>query len=823
MKRKTLKVLSASLALSITAGLLYGCGGKADVKAQSNKELGYISEFTEIDEDLNNIYTSVYSNGKMYFINESYDNSLRPDMDEAVPEETASADTEAQDESQQDEAGIEPEPFEEQDDPYMEFYNSREMSLISINIDGTDFKKLPEYQWPKAEPDVEGDVNVTALAASDDGTIYELDTHNIYPDMNDIPEDGMFESETDYILRKLDENGAETAVYNLSEAITDKESSDPNEYSYIQGMAIDGDNNIYVLESGSESAVYVFDSEFNLITSLTSDGYLQGLCKMADGRVFAVEYLEDGGLSAQLIDPKADDSRGETISLPMNAANFVSGDEKYPFYFYDSSNLYGYDLSKNEGVKLLNWIACDVDFISLIGIMPLEDGKVFAFSQSSVNGSQEEDFYPKSEIVIFRPRTAQEAENSVTLKLSTLFIPWDIRTNILEFNKTNGKYRIEVTDYQEYVDNDGYDDAITKMKTEIMSGNVPDMIVSDGTISMDPFIRKGLVEDLYPYLDKDEALSRDDLVSDMLKSAEVDGKLYYAFSAARIDTMAGLTEVVGHKMGWTMDEMKAALATLPEGARPFADIYLTRDEVLIQSMRFNASAFIDWSTGKCSFDNPYFLEILEIAKDYPEEIDWDNMIVPSYNESQSDPMLEGKALITSSHLGDFTMLPWDRAPFGDKEITYVGYPSSNGSGSILFPNSAICMTSKCSDKEGAWEFIRTLFEYDEDANDNTFGFPINQKAMDAQIKEAMEMEPSSGGMAIAGGSPTEVEILPLTQEEVDMILELISISEFGGVYDDSVMEIVSEEAKAYFNDEKPASEVVSNIQKRVQLYVNEQG
>ena len=57
---------------------------------------------------------------------------------------------------------------------------------------------------------------------------------------------------------------------------------------------------------------------------------------------------------------------------------------------------------------------------------------------------------------------------------------------------------------------------------EIMSGNVPDMILTDG-LPVRQYAAKGLLEDLYPYIDAD--MGRDALITPVLDADSEDGKL----------------------------------------------------------------------------------------------------------------------------------------------------------------------------------------------------------------------------------------------------------------------------------------------------------
>ena len=61
-----------------------------------------------------------------------------------------------------------------------------------------------------------------------------------------------------------------------------------------------------------------------------------------------------------------------------------------------------------------------------------------------------------------------------------------------------------------------------------------------------------------------------------------------------------------------------------------------------------------------------------------------------------------------------------------------------------------------------------------------------------------------------------------TQEQVDQIRELIETTTKVANYDQSMINIVNEEAEAFFQGQKSAQDVAKLIQSKANIYVNEQ-
>ena len=66
-----------------------------------------------------------------------------------------------------------------------------------------------------------------------------------------------------------------------------------------------------------------------------------------------------------------------------------------------------------------------------------------------------------------------------------------------------------------------------------------------------------------------------------------------------------------------------------------------------------------------------------------------------------------------------------------------------------------------------------------------------------------------------------MKIYSIGIDERDILLEIIEGIDSGLMVDYPIYQIVLEEAEAYFQDDKSASDVADIINKRAQLYMNE--
>ncbi len=693
--------------------------------------------------------------------------------------------------------------------PYEEGYSQDVYgaSIYKMNPDGSGLTRLEGYMPAEVPEGREGNSNVAAFCIDGDGGLLVLETADFYH----FDEYGNYVNDGSTIkLRRLDGAGAELSAIELSGL------SEGEENYYMQNMAVDADGNIYL--SDGNQVITVLDPEGNVLFELTTTNWVESFIRLKDGRV-AVSGYETGRVM-KILDAAAK-RWGESISLPLNANTVYSGGGAYDAYINDASYLMGYSLESRETTKLINWIDCDINSDSLTGLSILPDGKILCVLRST--DYSDEQYRSSIELALISEKPVSEVPQKTVLTMATLYTDYNLRAAIIDFNKKNDQYRIEVKDYSEYNTEEDYNAGLLKLNTEIIAGNIPDLLSVSSALPVRQYIAKGLLTDLYPLIDADTELGgRDALVQDFFRALETDGKLYQIASSFSISAVVGSTEVVGSEMGWTLEDLNALMATLPEDTQAFSN--MTASNFLSYLLSFHMEDYLDWDTGTCSFDSESFIGLLEFSARFPAEIDWAN----EDRESVVDLIGAGKSLLEVIYVSGFEELQLYQAMFGG-EITFKGFPCENGIGNAFTYNTALSMTTKCVNPEGAWAFMRTLLteEYQEA---DRWRFPTNRVCFDQKVEEAMEKqyrtdengEEVEAPRSSYGYDSLMVDIYASSQEQVDQILELIAQTDRVMAGDQAVMDIITFETEAFFAGQKSAAEAAHVIQNRVHIYVNEQ-
>ena len=243
-------------------------------------------------------------------------------------------------------------------------------------------------------------------------------------------------------------------------------------------------------------------------------------------------------------------------------------------------------------------------------------------------------------------------------------------------------------------------------------------------------------------------------------------------------------------------------------------------------MNLSMDAFLDPKTGKCSFDSPEFVKLLEYSNTYPKEISeeyWNDYDYETYLYE----LRNNNALINFTYIDDFRNYNWSaKNRFGEDPVL-TGLPIEGSEGAILNIDTVFGISNKSKHKEAAWEFVQTLFTH-EYYESRSWGLPTVEKELDAMAKKATEPAyylDENGNKVYEEESywllDEEVKIEPITTEEAAKVKDFVVNVEGLYSWDEELQNIIDEETDGYFEGQKSPEEVASIIQSRLQIYINE--
>ena len=736
------------------------------------------------------------------------------------------------------------------------YYNTR-LAMLTIDPDTGVCTELSNLELPEVPEGAEGSVDCYNMIGSDDGTLWML--VNVYATQYELPDD--FDPNTDSkwnypstdingsYLMHIAADGSTIASLDLSD--TNNEDNEDGMSGNLSSFAVDAAGNLYVSDYNN---IYVLDAEGNVQFKLDGSQYNGSLYRLNAQQVGVMWYnytddvnaADENGQYFVPIDLETKDW-GEKVKLPSNVWSIFPGDDAYDFYYTYNNNIYGYTAKTDTKEKLVDWLACDVDTNNMNGYAMLSDSRVAALMQ---DWSTDPTTY---QLIVLHRVDASEIKEKKVLTLACMYLDWNLRSMIVEYNKTNDEYRINVVDYSEYATDDDYNAGVTKLTTEIISGSVPDIFLTSN-LPIDKYAAKGVIADLNTFMDGGNGLSRDYFVPQILNALEKDGKLYELPTSFSVQTAYALSSIASQYDTWNVAAVQDAMTQLQEGATVFSNGW-TKNTALSNCLSRNLSAFVDWTTGKCEFDSEAFQQLLAFCNSFPAETsDGDGAIAYASSadiavddamwESDATRITNGKQLMSTIGMYSFDSYIWNVYAIRDK-ITFTGYPTEDGSGSSFELQMPMAISSVTKYPDAAWDFVCSIIKkmntIDED--NYYYGFPISQAAFDAEMTDIMteqyqldengeqvdwdgDGEPDK---AIRGsyetmenGETVYKDVYALTQEDIDQILGVINSTRSVYDYDQEILDIITDEVAAYFAGDKDVQTTANMIQSRVNLYVQEQ-
>ena len=713
-------------------------------------------------------------------------------------------------------------------------------TVESISLTDSNDKKshVKIETYYKSEENIYQSMYVNNFAVANDGTIW-VTVIEYYEDYTD-PNFPIYENSSK--IRHYGADGVQTHELSSKELLPDAE------YAYFGNMKFQG-NFMYLTV---ETQILAINSSTGLLEFTISDNgtYFDQMFQINDGRVGVQIYdYESDGRFLKLIDP-ATKGWGETIKLETNTYfdYVMPGDNEYLLY-YAAYNQGIMGLKKDgTAVEIMNYINSDIDSSNISNIMKLENGDFLMLSYN----------YEATENQMVAARLTKvpddEVREAVMLTYACMYMDYNIRRKALEFNKTNGIYRINIVDYSQYSTNGNWNAGYDRLNADIIGGKIPDMMSLEG-LDFRNYANKGILADLYELMDASETVNREDYLQNVLSAAEYNGKLYRFMPNFSISTTVGKKSVFSGIESWTFDDVDTLLRSRP-GAKLFGNI--ARQDLLYYFLSMTVNSYIDWDTGLCSFDED-FVKLIELVKTYPETIDWDAIYDdPNFYEQMELDYAEERVLLRDMYVSSYRDVR-DQASyqFRGEDITFPGYPTGDGNGSVFNAYAQHGVSAVSPFKQVCFDFLASTVEMVpnfENSGGYFYGqFSISKAYMDA-VRE-YEMTPMRQRPGYDIGEYDEIGItardkyasgaalssrrapLPmpdpgyeedeytknyhLRPEEVAEVDKLLENTKTFTTYNEAVMNIITEEVNEFFAGRRSASDTARIIQSRVQIMVSE--
>lgn len=673
---------------------------------------------------------------------------------------------------------------------------TEEMPPSTLAITAYDFEGNQKNQTKLSIP---GNSSPGVFTVDSKGNIYSV--HIIYSD-----------EESGFNANKVYLGGYTPEGEELFQVWLNEEQKNEDFY-YVNQMFLVNEDSL-ILETGTGIEIYdLLGKRLNQLEKKNNED--SRLVKIRENQ-FAL--LINGGeeFTYQTLDIETG-QRGEAAPIPFNYYMYSTFSGKYyDLYLADEKGIYGFNFGDEQLTTIMDYISSDFASYGISNMEVLDEERMLLYYFSEEG----------SKIGIFKKVPAEEIGERTLLTLGCFYLDGDVKNQVVEFNKKSTTHRISVIDYSTYNTEEDYSLGMTRLNTDITSGNTPDIILLQSYgMPIESYMAKGVFMDFYELMAEDSSFNKEDYLQNVFEAYEYKGKLYQLIPSFYINTFVGKTADVGEDFTWTMEEALALQAFMPEGTNLFSN--MIQYDFLYSCLSFSEDEYVNWETGECYFDTDKFIRMLEYAKTLPKDYNFaDYEDEAAYQEMESQ-YRDGKTLLMRTALSNFRDYgSWRYAYFGE-EITPVGFPTENGIGSSFGAGINLAISAQTKNKQAAWEFVKSFLseEYQEK---RTYNFPVRLSSLekleaDAQKKPYYTDEKGNKveyDMTYWLGN-MEIKADPLTKEETGRVVEFIKSVNRVANYNEELMKIVQEEAAGFLEGQKSAQEVAGVIQSRVRIYINE--
>ncbi|WP_026651082.1 ABC transporter substrate-binding protein [Butyrivibrio proteoclasticus] len=644
---------------------------------------------------------------------------------------------------------------------------------------------------------------VTEEAAEETSGDTDVDTEEDIEGMGEDGE-GYYDSDSHTYLAKFDSTG--TPIFK-------NEITSPDGYVYVYSLCY-------------TDAAGLLMSDTTGIHKVTDDGQISDFVKVGENEdsytiyngfnnYIFVSHYGDMGIEFSTLDPTSGAISEKSGSIQgYSDYGFFTGNG-YELYASNSEGVFGYDKKSDSLTKILDFMDSDLNVeYALDGAVAISDTVFFALIP---------DFDYNYSLMKLTKVPPEEVKDRELITVAGTYINYNVRKAALQFNQNNPDYRIKLVDYSSYDTEDDWNAGSTQFNMDIVSGNTPDVMLFSSDDPVESYFNKGVCLDLYSLLNSDEETKDVQFLDNVMKALETNGKLYRIAPEYVIETISTKKSYLNNENTLSTDECKQLVDAKGTSLdKAFGGLYNT--SMLTYGILFSGQHYIDWENKKCSFNSQEFINFLELANELPSE---DDESAFSYDGDYDELYRTGDSLFHFCYLYNFKVFARDRQAIFNDEVALCGIPNDFGANcSIIFPDYSMAISASTKHKDGAWAFVKSfLSEEYQDSLDYTF--PIRESSFDKMAQASTEKQ-----YDIVNGEKVEREeyyyigdeeiiLEPLSKEDAEYLKSFIKSLDIVGGYNNDIINIVTEEASAYFSGQKSAQEVADIIQSRVSIYVNE--
>lgn len=637
--------------------------------------------------------------------------------------------------------------------------------------------------------------------------------------------------------------------YLLDPSTGDLSGSEPVAASDIEGTSYGSFElgeyvaNIYVgYDTASGSDSYIFDitapdgSVTNAELAVEGFSYVDSMMYLGDDK--ALFNVSDGGYTPDifytlnLITGEIDEYTEETgwFRDDMSQAAFIEGVGNIVVNSYGIRKL---DFETQTKTQVLDFECCNInryDAMDLELLDMTEDTIIMAGSTYTGNSRITDNGDGSLDIYIMERQDTNPNAGKKIISAATMdTFDYAVCEAVCAFNETDEDYFIMLdSSYStaaKYANGelDYYSDSLTEeyltstgelsdqLMVDLIAGEGPDIILNGATFTQ--LDSEDLLLDLLGEIDAEG------LFNNVIDAAKTGDRLYQLPLAVNV---AGIIvkgeDVAPDQVGFTFEQYAEYVSGPCNGNDPIGDGKLEFLTTALSSVCEQCTA-----GGTADFGCEGFTGLAEYVNENVNE----EITVDTEDTEDIDPYLgvrRDAGYVPDLSFGDML------CDYSDiiEDIRIMGFPTTDGKGPGLTIRSSVAISAQTDEADACLDFVRTLIseeiQYDFGMFDGAS--PVRESSFDQASHDVIDLYNDMYEMYSSMYTTGELRIMNLPWHSVDYSVadgykEVLKSCTYINFTDPSIVSIVREEMPSYFCGQKTLDEVISTINDRTQVFLDE--
>lgn len=399
-----------------------------------------------------------------------------------------------------------------------------------------------------------------------------------------------------------------------------------------------------------------------------------------------------------------------------------------------------------------------------------------------------------------------------------------------------GDVKIELKNYYNSSDIMSQEQFMTKLTSEFLTGNAPDVMLLSCDIGVKDIVLSGNLLDLTQLIEEDHDFDIGVYEENFVDALKIEDKLFFHVLSPSPSYIEYNTELLG-KLGYEvssemdMNDLYDIYTSVNEDfENPDYHIgyYIEDDDTFFESRYYrlfsdDVNQFIDYESGRVTFDSDEFIEFLEKMKvfynGYLNSSFTLDELYAEFNRITDNPKLDNHLFYIMDHQSGYI-----RGELYDKGTKILPIPKGFLTGErALFSSGSYVMINKSSENiESAWRAYKTIVSYESEyylsvpaMTNGRMGYTnlsIHKEANKSKI-EIMKEDQQSDYYKNRGYRVT-------TDEEIQIIDDMLRV-DYSIVLKSSLDESIVNDLQRYVDGEITAEEVAKILHNKAELYLGE--